>query len=342
METASSTQRNLAWNQYWQTVLLQNAGDMSTFMSVIGSSPVVIPFDATANAGSFPISTLLSNSTTPPFPPPAACYPGLSSGQIQRLNGIETSLFGLQPVSTATTFTPTCYPNRPLYGNLDIMRLRLPFPDSETGVAKQAVVLQNAVSPRVVLLRANMGLSNLTSTPNPPQTTSFDTNPRHLGTLDHFNHVILDYLSSIPDVNVAIALVQYILTSPTLPPTNNTLLFNSLNSLPPLELAVFGSVTSADLASSQSSFSNPDGSLFFGSDQALALREWALNGVDVPIVWADSATSPLVVHDTDFSNTNFASVWNPAFIYLHTHPAGVNVDVSNITAGFQSTGQLSS
>jgi hypothetical protein len=154
---------------------------------------------------------------------------------------------------------------------------------------------------------------------------------------------MLNFLSSISDVNIAIALVSFILTSPTVPPSNTSDLYKSLSSIPTLEVAVFGTINPSDISHAVTSFSTPSGSLFFGSDQALALRHWAINGAGTSVVWTETTGSPEVVRDTSFSDSNFNDVWNPAYTYLHSTQTqqGVTVNVGNITTAFQATGKFS-
>jgi hypothetical protein len=265
----------------------------------------------------------------------------LTPDQISRLNTIETTVFGLPSISSNTTkqFDPSCFPSRPLYGILDILQLRLPFVDSRIGVARQAAVLTRDVGPRAVIYSGEI-MSALPSASDLPNITITQTDPRQYGTLNHLNHVILNYLSSISDVNLAIALVNFVLSSSTVPPTNSTLLFQSLSSLPTLELAIFGTINPSDISSSLSAFGNSSGSLFFGSDQALDLRQWAITGTETSVVWTEFATSPLVVRDTSLTNPTFNSVWDPAYAFLHSSQPGVTVDISNITSAFQAVGEF--
>jgi hypothetical protein len=324
---------------YWSTVLQQKPEDLQVFLSAIMSSSIHLPFDATSSPDDQPVSGLLRNTSTS-FPPPLACYPGLNADQLQRLNALETSVFGLQSVTAATQFEPSCYPDRPVYGVLDVLSLRLPFIDSLTGVPKQAAVLKGDVSPRTTICSGGM-MSTLQSTASPRNLTIAQTDPRQYGTLNHLNHVMLVYLSSIQDVNVAIALVQFVLSKSSVPPPSDSVLFQSLALVPTLEIAVFGSISPSDISSAVSSLSTPSGSLFFGSDQALALRQWAINTAGASVVWTEFATSPLVIRDSSLSDPVFNSVWDPAATYLHSQPSGVVVGVSNITSAFQATGKFS-
>jgi len=284
---------------------------------------------------------LLTNSSSSPFPIPLACYPGLTSTQLNLLNSIETTVFDLSSASATSQFNISCFADRPIYGVLDILQLRLPFPDSRTAVAKQGVVLTLDTAPRAVVHSGEV-VSALPGIPQAQNTTrSQQADPRQYGTLNHLNHVMLDFLSSIPDVNVAIDLVDFVLTSPTAPPSNTTNLYRSLSSIPILEVAVFGTINPSDVSHTVSSFSTPSGSLFFGSDQSLALRDWAINGTNSSVVWTQFAGSAEVVRDTSFTDSTFNSVWDPAYIYLHSIQQDVTVDVGNITTAFQVTGMFS-
>lgn len=336
---ASSTQRQQALSKYWQSILGQRPEDLAHFMTAISTSSILVPFDATASLGTN-VSSLLTNSTSSLFPVPLACYPGLSSTEIQEVDSLETTVFGLASVAAASQFDASCFPEHPIYGVLDVLQLRLPFIDSRTGVAKQAAVLKRDAAPRAIVYSGEI-LSALPGTPQAQNTSrSQYLDPYQFGTLNNLNHVILEFLSSIPDINVANALVDFILTSPTVPPLNTTDLYQSISSIPTLEVAVFGTVNPSDVSYTVSSFSTPSGSLFFGSDQSLALRDWAISGVGSSVVWTEFTGSPQVVHDSSFTNTNFNSVWTPAYNYLHSTPTGVVVNVGNITGAFEATGQF--
>ncbi|KDQ63650.1 hypothetical protein JAAARDRAFT_53842 [Jaapia argillacea MUCL 33604] len=336
---ASSTQRQNALQNYWQGILQQQPKDLSRFVSAVSASPLLIPFDAVSSPGGHPLSSLLTSSTTSPFPPPLACYPGLSTAQMQRLSTLEESVFGLSAPSSASQFATSCFPDRPIYGVLDVLRLRLPFSDARSGAAKQAAVLSRAVSPRAIVYSGEV-VSGLPGASNPPPITASTVDPRQYGTMNHLNHVLLNYLSSIGNVSTATALVEYILNSSAVPPSNTSALFTSMSSLPALEVAIFGTITPADLSGVLSSFSTPSSTLFFGSDQASALRTWAISASQT-ISWTELSTSPEVVHDSSFDDSTFNSVWTPVATFLHTPNPGVSVTVLNITTAFQLVGKFS-
>lgn len=346
---ASSSQRRTALARYWTETLQQKATDLSTFKSLVAASPILLPFDAMANPSNQKVSSLLTNSSTTPFPPPLACYPGLGVTQLQSVNAFETGAFGLSEAQLETKFdTDNCYPNRPIYGVLDLLRLRLPFVDTRTGLAKQAAVLTRKVLPRTVVYSGEV-LSALPGNNNPVSVTNSTIDPRQFGTLSastfNFNHVLLKYLSSM-DVTVAISLVSFILSLqsvPTpVPPVSTTSFFQSIPSLPALEVAVFGTVLPTDVSATYSSFSRPDGTtLFMGTDESVAVRDWSL--VAVPsgsVVWAELATSPEVVRDTSFTDVAFNSVFTQTFNFFH-FPSGATVNVGNVTGAFHNVQKFS-
>lgn len=321
---------------YWQNVLHQDPIMFPTFVSLLISSPILLPFDANGTAGETSISSLLSNSSTAPFPPPLACYPGLTKSRFQLITNFETSVFGLSPPAVQANFNDSCFPDRPIYGVLDILHLRLPFPDSQTG-PKQAAILSRDASSRVVVYNGEV-LSGLTNS----NTTSIPTtDPRQFGTLHHISHVLLDFFEAIPNTSVATQLVDYVLSYPVTPPSNDTLLGQSLNTIPTLEVAVFGSVTPPDVIGVVSSFTTPSGNLFFGTSQSLAVRDWAIVAARESVIWTEFADSPQVVDDNSLTDNSFNAVWNPAYLFFHSSSDAV-VSVNNITKGFAAVNKFTS
>ncbi len=330
---ASSTQHQGTLSTYWTSVLQQREDDLSVFLSIISSSPLLIPFDATSQS----VAALMTNSSTEPFPPPLGCYPNLSSSELEQINDIEVSVFGLSEVAAGVSeFNTSCYPNRPLYGILNVLRLRLPFANTTTGVAQQAAVLNRDVGPRVVI-RSGQLLSSLPgSSVQPSKGTQ---NPRQYGTLNHLEHVMMNYLASL-DTNVAIALATFVLLNGVVPPDNESELAASLASIPALEIAVFGSIFPADIDHSMSSFSKTSGSLFFGSDEGSALRNWTITGTGSKVVWADNATSAFVAYDSSLTDETFNEVWSTAAAVLRSNVE--NVTANNVTRSLGSLGKLDS
>ncbi|KAG6832433.1 hypothetical protein H0H92_001479, partial [Tricholoma furcatifolium] len=330
---AASSQHQTALENYWTSVLQQNLTDLSTFMTALSISPILLPFDATLDS----IDSILTPSSSAPFPPPLSCYPGLNSTQMKQINAIEEQVFGLSAASSSSTFNASCYPDRPIYGVLDVMRLRQPFLDLRTGIARQAASLIRDVNPRVII-RNGAVLSTLPGPSNVSAITVQQTDPRQYGTLGQFNHVVLEYLSSIPRLDVATALVAYVLASVStlaIPPPSTSILYEYLSSIPIIEVAVFGSVTPPDISSAASAFTTASGSLFFGSDQGTTLRDWVITGCSSTTIWAESPVSPLVVRDSDFSDPTFNETWTAVSTAIHDNIG--NVGLVNITNTFTTT-----
>ncbi|KAF9460796.1 hypothetical protein BDZ94DRAFT_1323782 [Collybia nuda] len=331
---ASSTQHRNALLNYWRTVLQQNPADLNRFMAALSASPILLPFDA-VSSGPTSASALLQKSPIS-FPPPLACYPGLSSVEKQSLNLFESQVFGLPTMHTVDSFETSCFPDRPIYGILNVLRLRIPFKDTGPGSARQGVILRGDTSPRVLVYSGETfsdspGFSN-TTTLSPSQ-----LDPHQYGTLGQYNHVVLNYLSSIPDINVAMALVSYVLNSAshlTIPPDSSSILFRSIATIPVLEVAVFGSIGPSDVVSTVSAFSTSSGSLFFGSDQADIFRKWAISDYSSSITWAESALSPVVVRDRNFLDKAFNDTWNAVSLALHHN---IQVSLLDVTMAFNAT-----
>jgi len=316
--------------------LKQDSKDLSTFKSALSVSPVLLPFD-----GSFSlVRDLYINSTPGSFPPPLACYPNLGSEQISQIDSIETAVFGLHPISNFTQFDIGCYPTRPVYGVIDMLRLRLPFSNSRHGVSKQAVILSKDALPRVIV-SAGEALSALPGSDDEVALSISRLDPRNSGTFGNINHVLLQYFSSIPRTDIATALVEFVLNAVTLAtpvPPASSLLFESIDLIPALEVAVFGTIAPSDISGVYSSFTAPNGALYFGSGDGAAMRNWTIAKVQQDIVWTENATSPVVVHDLSFSDSVFEQAWNASATAI-AHSL-TNVGVLNITTSFSTTGKL--
>lgn len=345
---AGSTQHQTALAKYWKSSLSQKPEDLSRFLAIVAGSRIVIPFDATSSSAGQRIVDLMPNATNPPsFPPPLACYPSLDAPSIIQVNQIEQQIFGLPAAPSQSSFSTSCFVTRPIYGHLDLLQLRLPFYDSRTNASGQAVALKRSANSRALLYSGEYlsALPNLSSSPSSPSSNSsrFNPNPLQYGTTNHLNHVILQYLKSIPDINVAIAFVQFVLSSVATPPAVDSALANALDKIPVLEVAFFGSITPSDVSFVESSFATPSGGLFFGTDEALRVRQYAMNVTKTSVVWAEGADSPKVVRDTSFDDQAFNSVWNPAFTYTHLSGGDqqdVVVNVKNITNAFEAIGKF--
>ncbi|KAK7058876.1 hypothetical protein VNI00_001500 [Paramarasmius palmivorus] len=327
---ASSTQQQTALSTYWKNVLQQEDRDLALFKSIFISSSVLLPFDATQQS----LTDFMTNSSTQPFPPPLSCYPNLESSAVATINGVEQAAFGLAPLTPASRFDTSCFPDRPVYGVLDLLRLRLPFVDTETGASKQAVVLQREVSPRVVLRRGEI----LASFPSTTNSTPVNNNPRDFGTINNVNHVILDFLSSITDVNLARSVVHFILSNTAVPPTDD--ITQAISSIPVVEVAVFGTISPSDIMNTVSSLSTNNGSLFFGSDQAQTLRHWSITAAGKPVKWAENALSSRICVDSQYEDGTFNDIWKAASLAIETNAS--NVGVGNVTQSLSQTGKLTS
>jgi hypothetical protein len=340
---ASSTQRQTALSKYWKSSLNQQPGDLSRFLAIVAASSIMIPFDATASRAGRKIVDLMPNATnTLSFPPPLACHPGLNVSSITRLNQIEQQIFGLPAASAQSNFDPNCFSTRPVYGRLNLLQLRLPFYDSTRNASLQSVSLERAVNSRAVLYSGEY-LSPLTNPSPPSSSNSFNQNPLQYGTANHLNHVVLHYLKSIPDINIAIAFVQFVLSSVATPPAVNSALYNALDTIPTLEVALFGTIEPSDVTFVGSSFSTPSNGLFFGSDESLQVRQYAINTTKTSVVWTEQADSPTVVRDSSFDDQAFDSVWSPAFVFTHLSSdaqQNLTVNVGNVTNAFGAIGKF--
>ena len=308
------------------------ADDLPTFVSLFLSADILLPFDAESDI----VSQLNNTDSSTPFPPPLACYPNLDSDAINRVNSFETSAFGLSTILAATSVDTSCYPTRPVYGVLNVLRLRLPFVDSRTGAPKQAIKLNRNVGARAIIYTGEAMSAMPRANTSDLATTQL--NPRQFGTLNHYDHVILQFLQSIPDVDVATDFVRFLLTAPGVPPTNTSSLFSSLDKIPTVEVAIFGTVDASDVDNVDSSFTTADGGLFFGSDHGQVLRNWATTIAVKPIKWTESSSADRVADDAG-DDTTFTEVWAAATTAVTENVEGVGVD--DVVASLQSTGKFS-
>jgi len=299
---AASTQYFGQLQAFWVTNLQRTPDKLPLFLASLRSAPILIPFDIETGS----VRSLLTTSAN--FPVPISCYPGLTAAQLQQISALE-SVFGLSPLTAAATqFDTTCFPTRPVYGVLDVLRLRLPFADSRTNVARQAVALQPAVGPRAVIYSGEV-LSAFPGTPN-ISSSGVSLDPNTYGTLDHFNHVIMQWLSGMPAF-IASAVVDFVLSNSTVPPSSSSPL--SSTTIPALEVAVFGTLSKTDLANAASGFADAAGSLVFGNSVGEALREWAIPATG-SLLWTQFSNSSVVVHDTSISGATsfFNQTWAAA------------------------------
>ena len=146
----------------------------------------------------------------------------------------------------------------------------------------------------------------------------------------------------MPDVNTARALVSFVLnaaTNASIPPDKSSPLFQSLHSIPFLEVAVFGDVKPPDLTSTVTSFTTSSNTLFFGSADGTDLRNWTINTLGNPVVWTENATSPLVVRDSSLGNTAITQTWDAISLAISNNVPGIGL--VNITTTLQGTQDFS-
>jgi len=260
----------------------------------------------------------MSSSTTTSFPPPVACYPGLSGVNRTDIDTVETTAFGL-PSSTPVTsanFDVGCLASRPTYGILNVLNLRLPFADGRQGLTMQAGQLATAASPRAVL-KAGEQLVSLarasapSARPDTPISAS-NADPRQYGTLLHLDHVALAYLRSFPTTTLAATTAQFIMSDPQLPPNFNSSLFidtNFLLNIPVIEVSIFGQLLPTDTDLWYSGIAGPQGQLFFGTQRGDVFRNWTLRDSDDTILWSTGATAQNVVREVKEPNVAFEGVW---------------------------------
>lgn len=333
---ASSIQQETALLNYWTTTLSLKSADLPTFKARLSVAPILLPFDATSSS----IRNLFDNSVSSLFPPPLACYPGLSTQQRDQVNSLESSAFQL-PVSPPTAnFTTECYSDHPIYGVLNVLRLRLPFLDSRTGLPRQAAVLRTDSNSRVVMY-AGERLSGVfpSATAVANSLTSSQTDPRQFGTLGFSNHVVLRYLTSMP-VATAISLVEFVLESGNrapIPPDDTSLLMDALATIPVLEVAVFGSIRPSDVSGTVSAFTTSSDSMFYGSEAGAAFRSWSIDTYGGRVVWAENATAPRVVRDNSFGDEVLQASWQATSASINQNSSGI---LDRLVASLESTGKF--
>jgi hypothetical protein len=226
-----------------------------------------------------------------------------------------------------------------VYGIVDLLRLRLPFPDERQGVGLQAAVISQEAKVRAIVYSGEI-LSALPDATSLPSLSALSTDPREFGTLDFMDHVLLNYLSSISNTTLTNELIALVLSSGPAPPSNTSDLAQTLPSLPVLEFALFGSVKPQDIAGSVSSFSTPSGSLFFGSGAGQTFREWALVNTSAQVAWTENSLSEQVVHEGAQTNSEFESVWTPASKLVSQGSTDAS-DVGGVVASLESFGLFS-
>lgn len=202
---------------------------------------------------------------------------------------------------------------RPIYGELNLMNLRLP------SNAQQAIRLSDDAKARCTL-RVGATLSRFLDGPlSEIQQVSAD----QFGTFNNLDHLLLGYLNQLPPDHVR-SLVSTIVTIQRSPSTTGNLptdLADVLDSLPSIEVQLWGGLSLSAYRSSVSAvvspIANEDGSLIFGSADATAFRTWAMNATGT-IEWARSAKQvEAPVKEMTTSKKQFDRLWAGA--------AGLNI-----------------
>ncbi|KAG9084468.1 hypothetical protein FRC07_013630, partial [Ceratobasidium sp. 392] len=179
----------------------------------------------------------------------------------------------------------------------------------------QAVQLASAASSRVSVHLGRALAGEPSASGSSANVTGTD-DARTFGTLDNMDHVLLSYLQSFPSIQAAGSLVEHVLGASDArapPPSNTSTLFNltsSMDKLPVVEVALFGTVGPDDLSAAVAGFANANGELFFGSSDADAFRAWAVQRAG-SVVWADGALAQQVVREASRDQT-FELVWEGA------------------------------
>ncbi|KAH8924388.1 hypothetical protein BT69DRAFT_81625 [Atractiella rhizophila] len=279
--------------------------DLVTFVDNIQAADIVVPFDANSNFGD---KTLLSLSLgTGSFPPAISCYPGseLSQSQIDTINSLEASAFGLDSISSSNTGDTNCT-SRPLYGILNILNLRQPFveDDSRPTLPRQAIVLEKAVQSRVTVHAGEVLVGLLAGSPNGTLSSQFSS-PNDFGIFNHLSSILFSYLS-LMSVDTAKALANFVVANTGSPPDGS--LLAAINSIPILEVSVWGGIKDSDINFAMSSISS-SGSLFFGSANGNVFRNITTN---LEVDWSKSSTDLQFAREPGKTNSKFEAIWKSA------------------------------
>jgi hypothetical protein len=200
--------------------------------------------------------------------------------------------------------------DRPLYGVLNILSLRLPFPPSSPHSSQGVIV--SAINKDRMTVHAGETLvarSNLLD----PTTPSSPILPERYGTLERFDHVVFEYLRLMTPA-LARAIIAFVLAGDPTPPSSTSdvyLLSQGFNTLPMIEVQLWGGLRRSNVDHVVSSLSTTSQSMFFGSSLGTDLRNWALGGnTSIPIRWSLDALQREVVVDLSLStSTSFGKIW---------------------------------
>lgn len=349
--SAASTQRSTSLMRYWTNDLQLPTNSLPKFLGALRDAPVLLPFDALSSPiSNFLNSTLTSDSVS--FPPPLACLTSVTGVDRTNLDVIEQNVFDLPSTqATPSVLDGNCFPNRPVYGVLDPLRLLQPFPDSRVGFKVPASRLIADSTSRVVV-RSGERLISLAGSPSDAQRITLTpalADPREYGTLQHLNHVALDYLQSFPTTQLASIAAQFIISNTgdkSRPPVRGDPLFDgtdALRDIPIMEVSVFGSILRSDAGTYVSNMADSNGALFFGSNNGQLLRTWAIRDTSNAIVWSNSSSATTSVQEGQRTDA-FETVWTLAKNLIDV-AAGVNrgtglPEVNEVMAALQQAGLL--
>ncbi|GAA5987405.1 hypothetical protein JCM11641_002278 [Rhodosporidiobolus odoratus] len=340
---ASNKQRGDALKHYWDDTLDLSTEQLDGFRAAVVGVEVVVPFDATATGVTDAFEAAKASGNALPLA--SGCQGGLSQAVLDRVNAVEGA-FGLSQVATSAAGHASCT-TRPIYGQLNLLNLRLPFPSSDdrASLPQQALVLRSSdsLTPRLTLHAGELlssGSSALASSSSPLPSSSPATIERFgllstTTTSPIIDHVLLDYLNLLTP-STAILLVDYLLSSPTNPPDSSSELYKSttgLTGVPTMEVQLWGGLKYEDVDFVRSGLSYPASSsassiststsaaLFFGSAPASALRSFALTAPPSPrdadgaaalarIEWTYNAEEEQIVVDSGVGvSAAFEKVW---------------------------------
>ncbi|GAA6035803.1 hypothetical protein JCM8097_005714 [Rhodosporidiobolus ruineniae] len=334
----ASKQRTLALQHYWNDTLGLSSSDLATFRSAVQGAEVVIPLDATASVGGAQLMDVASVATGngSSFPPAVGCWPGLASAVVDKVNGVEESAFGLESVASGQAGNVTCT-NRPIYGILNLLHLRLPFPssDSRSSLPQQSLVLRSPSTSSSLSSRLTLHAGELLSAgalvSSYPSSPSAATSIEHFGLLSSavsaIDHILLDYLSLL-SISIAQALVAYVLSGSSAPPSAASTdaagkalwaASEQLAGLPVMEVQLWGGLAASEIDFARSGLSYPPSSsssssapstLFFGSTPGGSFRTWASSAGLSRVEWALSAEEVEVATDDAGSEVAFDKVWS--------------------------------
>ena len=126
------------------------------------------------------------------------------------------------------------------------------------------------------------------------------------GTYEHLDAVLLNYLEQIASSTLARSFIDYILQNAGAPAA-----FAGVDTLPRMEVQLWGALPFADVDYIVSALALPSGNTLFGSETGTAIRSWAHSGSSgsKPIRWAQTATSIDYTIDSG-SDSRFQQVWD--------------------------------